>query len=43
MQENLASYRLDSLRHCMSAGEPLNPEVISKWKAATGLMMYACD
>jgi acetyl-CoA synthetase/medium-chain acyl-CoA synthetase len=25
------------LRHCVAAGEPLNPEVIAVWKEATGL------
>ena len=25
------------LRHCVSAGEPLNPEVIERWNAAFGL------
>ena len=25
-------YNLKSLRHCISAGEPLNPKVISEWK-----------
>ena len=25
-------YDLSSLRHCISAGEPLNPKVISEWK-----------
>jgi len=28
------------LRHCVSAGEPLNPEVFAAWKAATGLSIY---
>jgi len=28
------------LRHCVSAGEPLNPEVLAAWKAATGLTIY---
>lgn len=34
--ENLAKYRF-RLRECVSAGEPLNPEVIEVWKSATGL------
>jgi len=25
------TYDLASLRHCISAGEPLNPEVIKEW------------
>jgi acetyl-CoA synthetase len=33
---DLASYDLSSLRHCTSAGEPLNPEVIRAWQAGTG-------
>jgi len=28
------------LRHCVSAGEPLNPEVIDLWKRATGLDIH---
>ena len=39
-QINLASYELDSLRHCFSAGEPLNPEAMRVWKAATGTEVY---
>ncbi len=35
IQEDLSRYQL-SLRHCTSAGEPLNPEVIKVWKEATG-------
>jgi acetyl-CoA synthetase/medium-chain acyl-CoA synthetase len=30
-------WKLPKLRHCVSAGEPLNPEVIERWKAAFGL------
>jgi acyl-coenzyme A synthetase/AMP-(fatty) acid ligase len=36
----LADYDLSSLRHCMSAGEPLNPEIIRVWEETTGLMIY---
>jgi acyl-coenzyme A synthetase/AMP-(fatty) acid ligase len=35
--ENLASWKMPQLRHCVSAGEPLNPEVLARWKDATGL------
>ncbi len=28
-----------SLRHCVGAGEPLNPEVIAVWQKATGLVI----
>ena len=33
-------YDLSSLRHCVSAGEPLNPEVIKKWKKLVGLDLH---
>ncbi|HMD03431.1 MAG TPA: AMP-binding protein, partial [Candidatus Baltobacteraceae bacterium] len=36
--ENLGErWKLPKLRHCVSAGEPLNPEVLARWKAAFGL------
>ncbi|MCD6133281.1 MAG: AMP-binding protein [Deltaproteobacteria bacterium] len=38
--EDLKQYDFSSLRHCTSAGEPLNPEVIKIWKEATGLTIY---
>ena len=39
IQLDLSKYKL-KLRHCMSAGEPLNPEVIRVWKKAFGLDIY---
>jgi benzoate-CoA ligase family protein len=33
-------YDLSSLRHCISAGEPLNPEVIKEWKRRFGLHIF---
>ncbi len=36
IQEDIAAYQLQ-LRSCCAAGEPLNPDVIDKWKQATGL------
>jgi len=39
-QMDLSSYDWSTLRHCTSAGEPLNPEVIETWKAATGTVPY---
>ncbi|MBV9440458.1 MAG: AMP-binding protein, partial [Candidatus Eremiobacteraeota bacterium] len=30
-------WKLPKLRHCISAGEPLNPEVIERWREAFGL------
>jgi acetyl-CoA synthetase len=40
IQADLARYELPDLRHCTSAGEPLNPEVIKVWRAATGLTIH---
>ena len=40
VREDLGAFRFPHLRHCVSAGEPLNPEVIEAWKAATGLTIY---
>ncbi len=37
VQEDLKAHRMRSLRHCVGAGEPLNPEVIDAWRAGTGL------
>ena len=37
---DLKKYNLSKLRHCVSAGEPLNPEVIRVWKEKTGLLIY---
>jgi acetyl-CoA synthetase/medium-chain acyl-CoA synthetase len=33
-------WRFPQLRHCVSAGEPLNPEVIERWRAAFGLTIF---
>jgi acetyl-CoA synthetase len=35
--EDLKSWSFPALRHVVSAGEPLNPEVIEAWKRVTGL------
>jgi acyl-coenzyme A synthetase/AMP-(fatty) acid ligase len=40
VQADLPAYDLTVLRHCTSAGEPLNPEVIRAWSAGTGLTVY---
>jgi acyl-coenzyme A synthetase/AMP-(fatty) acid ligase len=34
--EDLRRYRMPALRHCIGAGEPLNPEVIEAWRRGTG-------
>ena len=35
--EDLNGFKPHSLRHCVGAGEPLNPEVIDTWHKATGI------
>ncbi len=40
VQLDLGAYDWSRLRHCVSAGEPLNPEVIKVWREATGLTVY---
>ena len=40
VQMDLDRYDLTSLRHTTAAGEPLNPEVMRIWRAATGLEIY---
>jgi len=39
-QMDLSVYDWSKLRHCTSAGEPLNPEVIETWENATGTVPY---
>jgi len=39
-QMDLSQYDLSSIRHTIGAGEPLNPEVIRVWEAATGGAIY---
>jgi len=38
--EDLTKYDLSSIRHSLSAGEPLNPEVIEQWKKATNTVIH---
>ncbi len=38
VQEDLGRWKT-SLRHCVGAGEPLNPEVIATWEAGMGLII----
>ena len=41
VQTDIAAHDLSGLRHCLSAGEPLNPEVIRVWQEGTrGLTVY---
>ncbi len=37
VKEDLSKLRVPALRECVSAGEPLNPEVIRAWRDATGI------
>lgn len=39
-QMDLAPYDLSSIRHTVSAGEPLNPEVIRVWETATNTTIH---
>ncbi|XP_057551538.1 acyl-coenzyme A synthetase ACSM3, mitochondrial isoform X2 [Hippopotamus amphibius kiboko] len=34
------NYKFKSLKHCVSAGEPINPEVTEQWRNRTGLDIY---
>ncbi|WCJ58415.1 AMP-binding protein [Fontisphaera persica] len=40
VREDLGRWRFPHLRHCVTAGEPLNPEVLNLWRQATGLTIY---
>jgi acetyl-CoA synthetase len=41
VQADISAHDLSGLRHCLSAGEPLNPEVIRVWEQGTrGLTVY---
>lgn len=37
VKQDLSRLRFRNLRECVSAGEPLNPEVIRAWESATGI------
>ncbi|XP_061456375.1 acyl-coenzyme A synthetase ACSM5, mitochondrial-like isoform X2 [Rhineura floridana] len=40
VQHDVTSCKFMSLKHCVTGGEPLNPEVMERWKAQTGLDIY---
>ncbi|HTL59439.1 MAG TPA: AMP-binding protein, partial [Candidatus Limnocylindrales bacterium] len=40
VRQDLSRFRFHSLRHCVTAGEPLNPEVLNLWRTATGLTLH---
>jgi len=39
VRQDLARWKFPCLRHCVTAGEPLNPEVFKLWQDATGLTL----
>jgi acyl-coenzyme A synthetase/AMP-(fatty) acid ligase len=40
IRQDLSRWKFPRLRHCVTAGEPLNPEVFKLWQEATGLTLY---
>jgi acetyl-CoA synthetase/medium-chain acyl-CoA synthetase len=40
VRQPLSKWKFPHLRHCVTAGEPLNPEIMKLWKNATGLALY---
>ena len=40
VRQDLSRFRFPKLRHCVTAGEPLNPEVLNLWRSATGLTLH---
>ena len=39
LQQDLQQFPMSSLRHCLSAGEPCNEEVLYKWEEALGIVI----
>ncbi len=40
VKQDLSRWRLPRLRHCVGAGEPLNPEAIHAWHDAFGMLIH---
>lgn len=40
VRQDLTAFRFPKLRHAVTAGEPLNPEIVAIWKKATGLTIH---
>uniref|UniRef100_A0A8C1VZ75 medium-chain acyl-CoA ligase n=1 Tax=Cyprinus carpio TaxID=7962 RepID=A0A8C1VZ75_CYPCA len=40
VQDDISRFTFKALEHCLCAGEPINPEVMWKWKELTGLDIY---
>jgi acetyl-CoA synthetase/medium-chain acyl-CoA synthetase len=39
-RQDLSKWKFPKLRHCVTAGEPLNPGIFKIWQAATGLELH---
>ncbi|MDR2150950.1 MAG: AMP-binding protein [Spirochaetaceae bacterium] len=42
IKEDLRAYDFSSIKHCVVAGEPLNPEIYDQFLAGTGLQLREC-
>jgi len=42
IKEDLKKYDFSALKHCVVAGEPLNPEIFDKFLAGTGIKLREC-
>ena len=42
IKEDLKKYDFSALKHCVVAGEPLNPEIFEKFLAGTGIKLREC-
>ena len=42
IKEDLKKYDFSSLKHCVVAGEPLNPEIFEQFLAGTGIKLREC-
>jgi acetyl-CoA synthetase/medium-chain acyl-CoA synthetase len=40
VRQDLSRWKFPRLRHCVTAGEPLNPEVFKLWQDVTGLALH---
>ncbi|XP_074238068.1 acyl-coenzyme A synthetase ACSM3, mitochondrial [Saimiri boliviensis] len=40
VQNDMTSYKFESLKHCVSAGEPITTDVTEQWRNKTGLDIY---
>lgn len=40
VQKEISSRKFSALSHCVSAGEPLNPEVFNDWKQQTNMVIH---